>query len=96
MTQPLAVNSGSTAAIWPLKIVVVERAPVAPALISSSAAELQRVAVDLVALRVRQPHQRHVGQRQAVDDLDLEGQVAPGRIDRGTVDLDVDAGDMLL
>ena len=35
MTQPLAVNSGSTAAIWPLKIDVVERAPFAEAVVEA-------------------------------------------------------------
>jgi hypothetical protein len=59
-------------------------------------AELQRVAVDLVALGVGEPHQRHVGQGEAVDDLDLERQVPPRGIDHGAGDEDVDAGDVLL
>ena len=96
MTQPLAVNSGSTAAIWPLKIDVVALVALRGDLDLEVLAELQRVAVDLVALGVREPHHRHVGQREAVDDLDLERQVAPRGVELGAGDEDVDAGYVLL
>ena len=49
-----------------------------------------------VALRVGEPHQRHVGQRERVDDLDLDRRVAPLRVERRAVDEDVEAGDVLL